>query len=293
MLKGRLGLETSRIPHVDRNGLLWLVRGLLSVQDGTLRFVAAVSPEFDAGEYGIPYQNISLILLGPGTSVTHDVFRLLARHGTGLAAIGEDGVRMYTAPPLGPDDSALARRQAKLWADAAGRLRTVHRMYEWRMGERPTPTDLNSLRGIEGARVKEMYAILARQHGIEWRGRHYDRANPNAADPANQAINHAATAVEAAASIAVAAMAAIPQLGFIHEDSANAFTLDVADLFREQVTIPAAFEAVRRVRETPAVPSERWVRRLVGDRLRRQGIIGKMIERIKELLDADDGGGHA
>lgn len=38
MLKGRLGLETARIPHADRHGLLWLERGTLSVEDGCLRF---------------------------------------------------------------------------------------------------------------------------------------------------------------------------------------------------------------------------------------------------------------
>ena len=43
MLKGRLGLETARLPHSDRHGLLWLDRGTLSVEDGCLRFVAAGS----------------------------------------------------------------------------------------------------------------------------------------------------------------------------------------------------------------------------------------------------------
>ena len=33
MLKGRLGLETARIPHKDRNGLIWLARGALTVED--------------------------------------------------------------------------------------------------------------------------------------------------------------------------------------------------------------------------------------------------------------------
>jgi CRISPR-associated protein Cas1 len=38
MLKGRLGLETARIPHADRAGLLWLSRGALTARDGTLSF---------------------------------------------------------------------------------------------------------------------------------------------------------------------------------------------------------------------------------------------------------------
>ena len=109
MLKGRLGLEHARLPHADRHGLLYLERGQLSVEDGCLRFIASGSPLLIAGDYRIPHQAVSLVLLGPGSTVSHDALRLLARHGTGLSAIGEDGVRLYTAQPLMPDQSALAR----------------------------------------------------------------------------------------------------------------------------------------------------------------------------------------
>lgn len=71
MLKGRLGLETARIPHADRHGLLWLSRGQLSVEDGALRFLRAgpTTPNdpLDPGDHAIPYQMISMILLGPGS----------------------------------------------------------------------------------------------------------------------------------------------------------------------------------------------------------------------------------
>ena len=115
MLRGRLGLETARIPHADRQGLLWLSRGALTVRDGTLRFERQTDADsgspLDSGEYGIPFQSLSMILLGPGSTVSHDALRLMARHGTALVAVGEDGVRCYTAPPLMPDSSDIARRQ--------------------------------------------------------------------------------------------------------------------------------------------------------------------------------------
>lgn len=135
MLKGRLGLHTSRIPHADRAGLLYLARGQLVARDGTLAFLRGAEPDevLPPGEYGIPVQGISMILLGPGSMVSHDALRLLARANTALAAVGEDGVRLYTAPPLGPDRSALARRQALLWADPKKRLDVARRMYAWRL----------------------------------------------------------------------------------------------------------------------------------------------------------------
>ncbi|MEI8396659.1 MAG: type I-E CRISPR-associated endonuclease Cas1e [Rhodospirillaceae bacterium] len=288
MLKGRLGLDGARILHSDRHGLLWLTMGALSVEDGTLIFHASPGFEWGVGIYDIPYQTVSLILLGPGTSVTQDALRLMARHGTGLVAVGMDGVRAYSAPPLGSNDSTIARRQARVWADEDGsRLMVARTLYAWRLGEILPHTDISILRGIEGSRMKQTYRTLAEKFGVEWSGRRYDRANPGAADLPNQAINHAASAVEAAAMIAVSAVSAIPQLGFIHEDSANAFTLDIADLFRETVTIPSAFQAVTNYKKNSDVMLERHVRKQVGRVLRDASVIVSMIDKIKELFDAD------
>lgn len=291
MLKGRLGLETSRVPHADRAGCLYLARGALVARDGTLSFTQGTPTPSDAlseGEYGIPLQGVSIILLGPGSTVSHDALRLLAHARTALAAVGEDGVRMYTAPPIIPDRSGLARLQARIWADEDLRIMTARRMYAQRLGEVLPHRDLNVLRGIEGARMKQTYAIWAERIGINWQGRRYDRANPMAADPPNQALNHAASAVEAAAAIAVCATATIPQLGFIHEDPGQSFVLDVADLFRDQLTIPCAFRAARQVTDRPSDNIERVTRRLTGAALARDKVIPTMIERIKAVIEGRD-----
>lgn len=287
MLKGRLGLDSAKVPHANRAGLLYLARGALTARDGTLAFRQGPATAADAlveGDYAIPLQGVSMILLGPGSTVSHDALRLLAHARTALAAVGEDGVRLYTAPPLIPDRSGLARLQARLWADDDLRVMLARRMYAWRLGEVLPHRDLDVLRGIEGARMKESYALHARQIGVEWRGRRYDRARPLAADLPNQALNHAASATEAAAAIAVAATATIPQLGFIHEDPGQAFVLDIADLFRDTLTIPCAFKAARHVRDRPGDNIERVTRRLVGRELARQKIIPAMIDRIKALI---------
>ena len=290
MFKGRLGLETARIPHADRAGLLWLSRGALTARDGTLSFEhgsqLAENDPLGPGHYAIPFQGVSMILLGPGSTVSHDALRLLARHGTALAAVGEDGVRCYTAPPLIPDRSGLARRQARAWADTNARLQIARRMYAWRLGEVLPHGDISVLRGIEGAKMKATYRLVALQIGITWQGRRYDRARPMATDLPNQALNHAASAVEAAAAIAVAATATIPQLGFIHEDAGQSFVLDIADLFRDSVTIPTAFRAAKKaLRDTASENIERVTRRETGRTLSRERTIPKMIERIKDLFE--------
>lgn len=294
MLPGRLGLETARIPHDLRHGLLYLDRGRLEVEDGCLRFLCAGGGGLERGDWQIPHQSVSLIMLGPGSSVTHDALRILARHNTGLAAVGEDGVRFYTAPPLAPDSSVRARRQCELWADPGQRLAIARRMYAWRLGEVLPADDIAVLRGIEGARMKQSYKLAAEQIGIRWRGRHYDRGNPNATDNPNQALNHAASAVEGAAAIAVACAGAIPQLGFIHKDSGQAFVLDIADLYRAELTIPVAFTACRDFERQSHRKLETLTRRAVAAALRRRKTISSMIERIKALFDrAETGSGSA
>ena len=289
MLRGRLGLETARIPHADRHGLLWLSRGALTVRDGTLRFhresQATSDSSLDAGEYGIPFQSLSMILLGPGSTVSHDALRLMARHGTALVAVGEDGVRCYTAPPLMPDTSDIARRQMRAWGDPTGsRITIARKMYAIRLGELLPHQSLDALRGIEGARMKRTYQNLAQRFGVPWHGRRYDRSDPLTADIPNQAINHASVAVTSAAVIAVTALSAIPQLGFIHEHSGDAFALDVADLFRDSILLPAALKSAKAVIEDPTLDIERHTRRTTGEMLRTEDVIPKMIDRIKSLF---------
>lgn len=284
LLVGRLGLAEARIPHADRHGLVWLARGNLYVEDGTLRFLAAESNDLKAGHYAIPYQGVSMVLLGPGSTVSHDALRILARHGTLLAAVGEGGVKFYTAPPIGQGHSDFARQHARLWADETTRLDIARRMYAWRFGKILPHRDIAVLRGIEGARMKETYRIVAEQYGVPWKYRRYDRANPNDADIPNQAINHAATFVEAAAEVAIAAVGALPPLGFIHEESSNAFTLDLADLWRAEFTLPLAFSIASRALGGENLNLEKELRKEAARRLRKQEVIPKMIDQVKEML---------
>jgi CRISPR-associated protein Cas1 len=231
------------------------------------------------------------VLLGPGSSVTHDALRLLARHGCALAAIGDGATRFYTAPPLLPDSSSAARAQVKLWVDADSRMEVARAMYAMRFGEIVRTRDIEVLRGQEGARIKRSYQLAAERHGVTWRGRNYDRANPEGSDIANQAINHAATAVSAAATVAVAATATIPQLGFIHEESGQAFVLDIADLYRHELVLDIAFGAVKEA--TDGAPIERVTRRRAARLMRQRELIPGMIDQIKILLGVDGRTGDA
>lgn len=167
------------------------------------------------------------------------------------------------------------------------RLEVARRMYAMRFNEIVRTRDIEVLRGMEGARIKRAYELAAQKHGVTWRGRRYDRANPNAADLPNQALNHAAVTVQAAAAIAVASTGTIPQLGFVHEDSGQSFVLDIADLRRHDLVLDIAFAAARE-----AVAGQRsvdsLVRRRAAEAFRKGNVVGGMIEAIKSVLDLRD-----
>jgi CRISPR-associated protein Cas1 len=292
MLKGRLGLDTARVPQSDRHGVLWLGRGNLVVDAGTLRFVTAGYDELPAGDYALPFQTVSCIALQPGSTVSHDALRLCARHGTGIVVTGEAGVRLYASMPFGADSSARARRQVEEWADPHRRTLVARRMYAWRLGELFPNADIEVLRGMEGARMKATYKRMAELYGVQWAGRKYDRGDPEKTNVANMAINHAATAVYGLALVAVAITGTIPQLGFIHEDSGHAFALDVADLVRDRVTLPIAFSGATAPRR-PDDTIERVVRRCAVKVFRKERVVELMIDKIKELFGDDDPGGDA
>jgi CRISPR-associated protein Cas1 len=270
---------------------MWLERGRLAVEDGTLVFTTAGTDMLEAGAYDIPFQQVSNILLGPGGVVSHDALRLLARQQTGLLAVGSKGVRLYAVSmPFGPDRAKRARQHARLWSDEDTRVDIARKMYAIRLGEAlpSRDRDLDSLRGMEGSRMKRVYENLANQYGVEWEGRRYDRNNPDSNNAINKAINHAATASYAAARIAVAVTGTIPQLGFIHESSGHAFALDIADLFRSSTTLPIAFRATKRYEQGRGRNIESTTRKLAGRTLRKDNIIPDMIDQIKEVLDGDD-----
>jgi CRISPR-associated protein Cas1 len=141
--------------------------------------------------------------------------------------------------------------------------------------------------------MKKVYQNLADQYDINWNGRRYDRNDPDSNDTPNKALNHAVTAVYAAARIAVAVTGTIPELGFIHESSGRAFALDIADLFRSSTTIPIAFRASKKVEQQPRRDIEPTTRKLAGSTLRDEEVIPEMIDTINSLLSLDDDRGDA
>jgi CRISPR-associated protein Cas1 len=240
--------------------------------------------ENEAEVVSVPFQTISAILLGPGTSVTHDAMRLAARHGVALVATGSDGARCYTAPPLMADSSKLARQQAQYWASPQDFLMVVNRQFSMRFDTNMFFNTVEEARGAEGVRVREAYKLHARMRNLRWERRNTGRVDSlGLPDDLNIALNHASSVAVACASIAVTCTATIPQLGFLHEDSGKSWVLDIADLYKTSFTIPAAFDGYIVANKRDG-NYERHVRKLAAERVRDLSLIDKMIADIEKLL---------
>ena len=92
------------------------------------------------GKVPIPCASLALLLIGPGTTITHSAIRVLAESGCSVVWCGEQGVRFY-AQGLGQNRSSdRLVRQAILCSNPELRLQVVLRMYRMRFNEQlPDP----------------------------------------------------------------------------------------------------------------------------------------------------------
>ena len=82
--------DLQALPQIkDRMTFLYLERCTLGRQDG------AITVTDERGIVQIPAAAISVLLLGPGTRVTHRAMELMGDAGVGAVWVGEHGVRYY------------------------------------------------------------------------------------------------------------------------------------------------------------------------------------------------------
>lgn len=283
------GLPPPRpIPIRDRASILFLEKGRLDVLDGA--FVLAD----EAGvRVHIPIGGITCLMLEPGTRVSHAAVALAARAGTLLIWVGEAGVRLYAAGQPGGARADRLLYQARLAFDDDARLKVVRKMYALRFGEEPPARrSIDQLRGIEGARVREMYKALAARHGVSWHRRDYDPRNWEGADTANRCLSAATAALYGISEAAILAAGYAPAIGFLHSGKPQSFVYDIADIFKFETVVPEAFRVIAAVQSErpldgrPVSEPVGEVRRRCRDAFRRSQILTRLIPTIEDVLAA-------
>lgn len=237
----------------------------------------------------VPCANLALLLLGPGTKITHAAVLTLADNGCLVGWCGEQGVRFYAAGAGITRDAARVLHQSALASRRSTRLKVVRRMYEMRFSERlPADWTLQQIRGREGVRVRDAYAKASMETGVRWEGRSYDRGNWRNADPVNRALSTANSCLYGICHAAIVAAGYSPALGFIHVGKQLSFVYDIADLYKVDLTIPLSFQAAAEGADN----LERRVRYACRDTFARERLLERVVADVDKALqiapDPDD-----
>ena len=234
------------------------------------------------GSVSVPAASLAVLMLGPGTSITHAAVKTLADNNCQLIWSGEHGVRFYSHGLGGARSSRNLIRQAKLVSNDLTRLQVVVRMYCMRFDEKIDPgLTLQQLRGKEGVRVRQAYAEASRTYGVPWEGRDYKRSQWTHADPINRALSAANSCLYGLVHAAILSGGYSPALGFIHTGKQLSFVYDVADLYKADFTIPTAFG----ITASGPVQLEREVRIACRDVFRKPKLMQRILPDIKKALD--------
>ncbi|MCB1387900.1 MAG: type I-E CRISPR-associated endonuclease Cas1 [Rhodobacteraceae bacterium] len=283
---GGPGLPPPRpIPLKDRAALVFVEHAQLDVRDG-----AFVAVNADGTRTQIPVGGLAGIMLEPGARISHAAVALAARVGTLITWVGEGGVRLYSAGQPGGARADRLLWQARIALDDSARLRVVRRMYALRFGEEaPQRRSIDQLRGIEGVRVRETYALLARQYGVDWKRRKYDPAEWESGDLPNRCLSSATACLHGLTEAAVLAAGYAPAIGFLHTGKALSFVYDIADLYKLTTVVPEAFRiAGQAAKGRLQGPPERAVRLACRDAFRRTGLLQAIIPQIEAVLEAGE-----
>lgn len=260
--------------------MVYVEKGQIDVIDG-----ACVVVDKTGVRTHIPIGSVACLMLEPGTRISHMAVKLAATVGTLIVWVGEAGVRFYAAGQPGGARSDRLLYQAKLALDDEARLKVVRKMYELRFGEpAPKKRSVEQLRGIEGARVKKLYQMLAKRHGVEWHGRRYDPKDWSKGDVANKALSAATSCLYGVTEAAVLAAGYAPAVGFIHSGKPLSFVYDMADIIKFDTVVPLAF----RFAANGGADIDRKVRVACRDLFRAERILKKMIPLIEEVLAAGE-----
>mgnify|MGYP000985718389 FL=1 len=276
-IPGMIRPEIQMLPQVaDRLTFLYLERCVLNRQD------SAITVADDRGTVFVPAAAISVIMLGPGTKITHRAMELIGDAGVTVIWVGEHGVRYYASGRPLTHRAALLQRQAELVSNMRMHLNVVRQMYCMRFpNEDVSRLTLQQLRGREGARIRAVYKKASKEWNVPWNGREYDPDDFTSGDSVNQALSAGHACLYGLAHAVIAALGCSPGLGFVHVGHENSFVYDIADLYKADITIPLAFEVAATIskEEIPSV-----MRRKTRDKMVKMNILKQMVHDIKSLF---------
>lgn len=240
-LAPRLYIKITRdtLPQVkDKYPFIYLEHGRLEVDDSSVKWL-----DSEGNVVRLPIAMLNCLLLGPGTSITHEAIKVLSAANCSVCWVGGDSLLFYAAGQTPTADSRNFRKQMLLATDPKKSLEVVRRMYGRHFPKAELEgKSLKEMMGMEGYRVRQLYEQKASEYRVGWKGRYFQPGKFEMSDITNQILTAANAALYGILCAAVHSMGYSPHIGFIHSGSPLPFIYDLADLYKENLCIDLAFQ---------------------------------------------------
>ncbi len=236
----RLLIKVTRdtLPQVkEKYPFIYLERGRLEIDDSSIKWI-----DSECNVVRLPVAMLNCILLGPGTTVTHEAVKVMGAANCGICWVGEDSLMFYASGQTPTCDTRNMRNQMMLAANPAKSLDVARRLFAYRFPDANLENKtLPQMMGMEGLRVRKYYEDMAVKYKVGWKGRRFEPGKFEMSDTTNKILTAANAALYSIILSAVHSMGYSPYIGFIHSGSPLPFVYDMADLYKQYVSIELAF----------------------------------------------------
>jgi len=281
----RLFVKITResLPQVkDKYPFIYLERGRLEVDDSSIKWI-----DSEANVVALPIATLNTLLLGPGTTVTHDAIKTAVAANCSVCWVGEDSLLFYAAGFLPTADTRNLKQQVELSANPDKSLEVARRLFARRFPDADLDgKSLKEMMGMEGYRVRSLYQEKAREYQVGWKGRQFTPGKFEFSDITNQVMTAANAALYGILCSAIHSMGYSPHIGFIHSGSPLPFVYDMADLYKEALCIDLAFALTRDM-------AGRYNKATVSDAFRERVVDIDLLARLADDIPDMLGVGHA
>lgn len=261
----------------DKYPFIYLERGRLEVDDSSIKWI-----DSDASIIRIPIALLNCILLGPGTSLTHEAIKVISSTNCGLCWVGEDGLLFYASGISPTSNTRNLKKQMLLASDPEKSLKVARNFYSKRYPyENLKDKSLKSMMGMEGFRVRSLYEEKAKEYHVAWSGRSYSPGKFELSDLTNQILTASNAALYGLLSSVVFSLGYSPYIGFIHSGCPLPFIYDLADLYKDHLCVDLAFYLTF---ELAGIYNKYRVSEEFRKRVVEMDLLSKVVEDIENIL---------
>lgn len=281
-ISGAKKTELSELPRIsDRVSFIYVEHAKIS------RIDSAITVSDYRGVVNIPVSMIGVLLLGPGTEISHRAIEILGDVGTSVIWVGERGVRHYAHGRSLAHSTRFLEKQAKLVSNKRSRLAVARKMYAMRFEDEDVSNlTMQQLRGREGSRIRKVYRNCSKKFNVKWEKRDYKVDDFEDSDAVNQALSALNVSLYGVCHSVIVALGMSPGLGFVHTGHDKSFVYDIADLYKAEITIPLAFELASKYKEGDDIG--KLARLSLRDRMVDGKLMQKIVEDLQILMDISE-----